>query len=283
MIVDVHTHTFPDRIAAPTIEKLAQLAHIKPFTDGSNSALLASMAQAGVDRSVVLPVATNIRQVFHVNDSAARLNQDYPRTGVLSLGCLHPDLPQWREELDRIVELGLKGIKLHPVYQDVDFDDPRYLRILERCGELGLVVLTHAGLDVGFPGKVNCTPEMIRRAVEQVGPVTLILAHMGGWKNWDEVEALLPHTSVYLDTSFSLGSMVPLGDGYYGPNDVGLMGEEQFVRIIRAFGAHRILFGTDSPWGGQAEDLALFRALPLTQEEQQAILGDNAQRLFGLT
>ena len=161
MIVDVHTHTFPDRIAAPTIEKLAQLAHIKPFTDGSNSALLASMAQAGVDRSVVLPVATNIRQVFHVNDSAARLNQDYPRTGVLSLGCLHPDLPQWREELDRIVELGLKGIKLHPVYQDVDFDDPRYLRILERCGELGLVVLTHAGLDVGFPGKVNCTPEMI--------------------------------------------------------------------------------------------------------------------------
>ena len=77
--------------------------------------------------------------------------------------------------------------------------------------------------------------------------------------------------------------MVPLGDGYYGPNDVGLMGEEQFVRIIRAFGAHRILFGTDSPWGGQAEDLALFRTLPLTQEEQQAILGDNAQRLFGLT
>ena len=146
MIVDVHTHTFPDRIAAPTIEKLARLAHIKPFTDGSNSALLASMAQAGVDRSVVLPVATNIRQVFHVNDSAARLNQDYPCTGVLSLGCLHPDLPQWREELDRIVELGLKGIKLHPVYQDVDFDDPRYLRILERCGELGLVVLTHAGL-----------------------------------------------------------------------------------------------------------------------------------------
>ncbi|MEI3141599.1 MAG: amidohydrolase family protein [Lawsonibacter sp.] len=137
---------------------------------------------------------------------------------------MHPDAPNWKEELSRVERLGLKGVKLHPVYQGVDFDDPRFLRILDRCGELGLVVLTHAGLDVGFPGKVHASPEMILNALRQVGPVKLILAHMGGWRNWDQVEQLLPHTPVYLDTSFSLGDMNPAPDGFYRPEELHMMG-----------------------------------------------------------
>lgn len=282
MIVDIHTHTFPDKIAASTLLKLQNMSHTRPFTDGTEAGLTASMARAGVDYSLVLPVATAPRQVCHINDASARLNQEGRDRGLLSFGCMHPDFDGWREELGRVAALGLKGVKLHPVYQGVDFDDVRYLRILDRCGELGLVVLTHAGLDVGFPGKVNCSPEMVLRAVEQVGPVPLILAHMGGWRNWDEVERLLPHTGVLLDTAFSLGSMTPLGDGYYGPSDLRLMAEGDFVRLVRTFGAHRVLFGTDSPWGGQAESLEQLRKLPLTGEELDAILGGNAQRLLGL-
>lgn len=282
MIVDFHTHTFPERIAAPTIQKLAHMSHIKPFSDGSNSGLAASMAAAGVDYSVVLPVATNTRQVCHVNDSAAQVNDNYRKTGIISFGCMHPDFPDWKEELARIVNMGLKGIKLHPVYQDVDLDDPRYLRILDRCGELGLIVLTHAGLDIGIPGKVNCSPDMTLRALKQVGPVRMILAHMGGWRNWDQVEELLVDTDAYLDTSFTLGRMTPLGDGFYGPSELNMMEEEQFLRMVREFGADRLVFGTDSPWGGQAEDVARFRALPLTDEEKAAILGGNAQKLLGL-
>ena len=256
MIVDFHTHTFPERIAAPTIQKLAHMSHIKPFSDGSNSGLAASMAAAGVDYSVVLPVATNTRQVCHVNDSAAQVNDGYRKTGIISFGCMHPDFPDWKEELARIANMGLKGIKLHPVYQDVDLDDPRYLRILDRCGELGLIVLTHAGLDIGIPGKVNCSPDMTLRALKQVGPVRMILAHMGGWRNWDQVEELLVDTDAYLDTSFTLGRMTPLGDGFYGPSELNMMEEEQFLRMVREFGADRLVFGTDSPWGGQAEDVA---------------------------
>lgn len=282
MIVDFHTHTFPERIAAPTIQKLAHMSHIKPFSDGSNSGLAASMAAAGVDYSVVLPVATNTRQVCHVNDSAAQVNDNYRKTGIISFGCMHPDFPDWKEELARIANMGLKGIKLHPVYQDVDLDDLRYLRILDRCGELGLIVLTHAGLDIGIPGKVNCSPDMTLRALKQVGPVRMILAHMGGWRNWDQVEELLVDTDAYLDTSFTLGRMTPLGDGFYGPSELNMMEEEQFLRMVREFGADRLVFGTDSPWGGQAEDVARFRALPLTDEEKAAILGGNAQKLLGL-
>ena len=149
MIIDIHTHTFPDKIAAATLDKLKHLSHTIPFADGTAAGLAASMARAGVDRSVVMPVATSPRQVPHVNDASARMNELGAQTGVLSFGCMHPDFDGWKEELARVRDLGLKGIKLHPQYQDTDFDDPRYLRILDRCGELGLVVLTHAGLDIG--------------------------------------------------------------------------------------------------------------------------------------
>lgn len=279
LIVDFHTHTFPDKIAAGTIEKLQGMSHTRPFTDGTQAGLQRSMARTGIDCSVVLPVATNTRQVSRVNDSSAALNgQD----GILSFGCMHPDLEDWEQELERVAALGLKGIKIHPVYQDVDIDDVRYLRILDKCGQLGLIVLTHAGLDVGFPGKVNCSPAMIRHAVEQVGPVKLVLAHMGGWRNWDEVLDNLADTDVYIDTSFSLGRMSRLDDGYYTDAQLELLNGEQFCAIVRGLGAHRVLFGTDSPWGGQAEHLADFNALPLTEEEKRTILGENAAGLLGL-
>ena len=282
MIIDIHTHTFPDKIAAATLDKLKHLSHTIPFTDGTAAGLAASMARAGVDRSVVMPVATSPRQVPHVNDASARMNELGAQTGVLSFGCMHPDFDGWKEELARVRDLGLKGIKLHPQYQDTDFDDPRYLRILDRCGELGLVVLTHAGLDIGMPGKDNCAPEMVARVLEQVGPVKLVLAHMGGWRQWDRVEALLPGTGVYLDTSFSLGEITPLDDGHYRPGDLPLLDEAAFLRMVRKFGADRVLFGTDSPWDDQGAALARLRALPLESAELDAILGGNAQELLGI-
>lgn len=284
MIVDIHTHAFPDKIAARTVDKLQSMSHTHPFTDGSVDALRSSMAAAGVDHSVVLPVATNAHQVPHVNDSSIAMNERSAETGVLSFGCMHPDFDGWKAELARLAAAGVRGIKLHPVYQGVAFDDPRFLRILDRCAELGLIVLTHAGLDVGYPGAPDfVSPAQIANAVRQTDGATLICAHMGGWRQWDDVERLLPETGVYIDASFSLGAMVPNGDGYYKtPNDLALLSAEQFVRIVRAFGAERVLFGTDSPWGEQADGLRQMRSLPLAEAELTAILGGNAQRMLSL-
>ncbi|MCI8304098.1 MAG: amidohydrolase family protein [Lawsonibacter sp.] len=283
MIFDIHTHTFPEKIAHATLEKLQSMCHTATFSDGSEAGLRASMAKAGIEGSLILPVATSARQVVHVNDASAQINDLGPETGLWSLGCMHPDFDGWREELARVASLGLKGVKLHPIYQGVNLDDPRYLRILDRCGELGLLVLTHAGRDIGFPTRDNCTPEMTLNALKQVGPVQMILAHMGGWREWDRVEALLWDTQVCLDTSFALGRITPTGDGYYGPSDLPLMEVTQFVRMTRKFGAHRILYGSDSPWQDQGVGIRLVQELPLTQEEKDAILGGNAQRLFGFS
>lgn len=283
MVIDFHTHTFPDAIAASTLKKLSGVSHSAPFTDGTGAGLAASMAEAGVDLSVVLPVATSPRQVRHINEAAALANRRTAETGLFSFGCIHPNCENWREELDRIAALGLKGVKLHPVYQGVDLDDPRYLRILTRAGELGLVAVTHAGVDIGYPDAANCLPRVLLRAVRQAGPVKLVAAHMGGWKRWEEALELLADTSVYLDTSFSTGLMAPLDDGYYTPEQLRLLDGEGFVHMVRGFGAERILFGTDSPWSGQRESVEWLRALPLADGEKDAILGGNARRLLGVT
>ena len=71
MIFDIHTHTFPDKIAHSTIEKLQSMSHTIAFSDGTEAGLRASMDRAGIDGSLVLPVATSARQVVHVNDASA--------------------------------------------------------------------------------------------------------------------------------------------------------------------------------------------------------------------
>lgn len=280
MIIDFHTHTFPPHLAASTLAKLSCAAHVPPWTDGTSEGLLTSMKRAGVNLSVILPVATNPRQVPDVNDASARLNQTLREQGLLSFGCIHPDYENWRKELGRVKALGLKGIKIHPVYQGVDIDDPRYLRILERAGELGLIVVMHSGVDIGFPGEARCSPAMVRHALEQVGPVTLIAAHMGGWKSWREAEDQLAGTTVYLDTAFSTGAMIPLQDGHYTAEELELLNQERFLHMVQTFGSGRILFGTDSPWSGQKESVEWLKGLLLPREELDAILGKNAEKLL---
>ena len=280
MIIDFHTHTFPDQIAASAIARLSNNAHIEAHSNGTAGGLLLAERAAGVDRSIILPVATKPEQVHHINDAAAAHNEHAFVTNMFSFACIHPEYADWKQELDRIAARNMRGIKIHPAYQQTDLDDPKYLRILERAGELGLIVVTHAGLDIGFPGCLCCTPEKARNALKQAGPVTLVLAHMGGWRCWEQVPELLADTSALLDTAFSLGSLTPRDEAL--PLDRQMLSDEAFVSLVRAFGAERILFGSDCPWGSPQNDLQHIRRLPLSGEEKAAILGGNAKRLLGI-
>ncbi len=280
-VVDFHTHAFPDRIAPAAVRSLASRSHTVPFADATEDGLRQSMTRSGIDLSVILPVATKPEQVVAINDSALRINGRTSDTGLLSLGCMHPDLQGWHAELGRIAAAGIRGVKLHPVYQGADIDDPRFVRILARCGELGLFAVLHAGWDIGYPGAAQALPGKILRALRQAGPVRLILAHMGGWRCWDEAEDLFAGTDVMIDTAFSLGRLTPDPDGpARSEEELTLLTPERFVRMIRSFGADRVLFGTDSPWADQAAALAELRALDLTAAEREAILGGNAERLL---
>ena len=266
MIIDFHTHIFPEKIAARTIEKLENLASVKAFTDGREESLVASMETAGVDVSIVLPVVTRPEQFHTVNEYALRLNEKYQdkKQRLLSFGGIHPDSLNYKRELRTIYDLGLKGIKLHPDYQDTYFDDIKYMRILDYASELGLISVVHAGVDIGFPDHVRCTPQGIRRVIDEVAPEKLVLAHYGGFDLWEEVEEMVAGENVYLDTAYTFG----------------FIEDEVFLRILRKHGADRVLFATDSPWGGQKESLDHLGRLPLEPKDLDKILGQNAEKLL---
>lgn len=278
MIIDFHAHTFPDRIAAAAVSKLEQKAHARSHSDGTREGLLRCMQSAGIAHAVVLPVATNPLKCASMNDTSHALDGV---DGLTYFAAIHPDAPDWHEELGRAKSLGFKGVKIHPVYQDVAIDDPRFVRILARCGELGLMVVMHGGADIGFPGVEKCSPALLRRALDQAGPVTLVAAHMGGWRNWQEVPESLLDTHVYLDTAYTLGQIAPIDD-HYAPEELPMLADERFCELVRIFGSGRVLFGTDSPWDNMEQCVKRIRDLPLTEAEKEDIFCRNAGRLLSL-
>ncbi len=273
MIIDFHTHIFPDTLAPKTIPHLAGLCGIEPASDGTLAGLKASMKNAGIDYSVVLPVVTNPSQFNSIQKFAAAING---RDGIFSFGGIHPDCEEPEEKLSYIASLGLRGVKLHPAYQSVDADDPRYVRIVNAAIREKLLVTFHAGVDIGLPDPNYSAVEMLARLLDNIdvslqAPAhtdqgALIFAHTGGFRMWDQVEALLVGRPVYLDISFS----------------TPYLSDEQLIRIIRSHGADKILFATDCPWSDQKDYLAHFQALPLTDEEKACILWKNGAKLLGL-
>ena len=276
MIIDFHTHTFPEKIAKSAILKMQQDSHSAAFTYGTADELKASMSKAGIDFSVVLPVATNPLKVASINEASRQISDNM----LHHFGCVHPDDENWYENLKAVAEFGMKGVKIHPVYQKHNIDDVEYLRIFEKCGELGLIVVTHSGNDIGFPGVVKCSPDMIKNAIKQVGDFTLVCAHMGGWKNWDEVHSLAGLKNIYIDTAFSLGEIMPINDGYYSPSELKMLSNEQFISIINTFGSERVLFGTDSPWSDQEKEVNNIKNLKISQDDKENIFYKNALSLL---
>lgn len=281
LIIDFHTHTFPEQIAKRAIAKLSESAHIKNYLNGTVDALKSSMQEAGIDYAVLLPVATKPAQQEDINRNAVLMNNRYQETGILSFGGIHPDNDNYKQILRELASHHVRGVKLHPVFQETYFDDIRYLRIIECACENELIILTHAGLDASFPNQTFVTPDRIHNVLKQIRPHKMVLAHMGGWCCWDEAEELLAPYDVYLDTAFSLSPIRSntgeATDGHYKPLSIG-----QFLRMVTSFGADRILFGSDSPWTDLSESLALIRESGLSSSELQDILGRNAAKLLGI-
>lgn len=263
MIIDFHTHTFPDKIAEKTIAYLAEKGNVKPFREGTLSSLKESMKHSGVDYSVILPVATVPKQVVSINNLACELNG---KDGIIYAGAIHPDYDDIDGALDFIKNAGLFGIKLHPDYQGVYFNDPRNLRIMDGAAKRGLYIVTHAGIDVGYPNDVHCTPDMVLDVLNKLKGVIdnkLILAHLGGCDLPDEVLEKLCNKPVYMDTAVVL-------DRY----------PEKSAEIIKKHGADKILFATDSPWADQKAFIDLLRSFGFSQRDNEMMFSENAKKIL---
>ncbi len=260
IIIDFHTHCFPDELAPRAMGKLSAAANIPPFSDGTVAGLRRSMQKAGIGISVVLSIATKPEQVTNVNTWAASIQTDQ----IIPFGSLHPETADWQGEVERIVSLGIRGVKFHPDYQNFFVDDPRMFPIYEGLVEAGLIVLFHAGNDAAYQPPFRCTPPRLARVADAFPSGKFVAAHLGGYKYWDEVEEHLVGRNLYFDTSFSLGHMTA----------------EQWQRICRTHGFDRILFGTDSPWTDQSEQLDQLRA-QVAGEMLRKVTSENAAQLLG--
>lgn len=262
-VIDFHTHAFPDDLAEKALAVLQEHSgNYRAHHDGTVRGLLASMDRAGIERAVVVSIATKPSQVPRITDWSIGIAGER----IIPFASLHPLYRDFQKELDRIVAAGLKGIKLHPMYQEFTVDDPALFPLYRAMAERGLIALFHAGNDIAFPVTGQASPLRFRRLLEAVPRLKLVVSHLGGWTAWEEVEENLLGEPVYLETSFGISEAEP----------------KQFRKIIDNHPPDLLLFGTDSPWIDQEKELAAWKTLPLSRERKEKIFHKNAERLLGL-
>lgn len=269
MIIDFHTHIFPDKIAEKTIDYLMEKGGIPSFSDGKASSLIDKMNDAGVDISVVLPAMTSPKQFESINRFAMEINEQYKccEKKLISFGGIHPDCDDIENKLKFIKESGFIGIKIHPDYQGTYINDEKYIRILEIARDLDLVVVTHAGYDCGFKGEpIKCTPSLSYEVIKRVNHKKLVLAHLGGNEMLCESIERLCGLDVYLDTSYVLN----------------YIDKETFLKFIDKHGADKILFASDTPWSDIKSNVEKIKSFKLDKEIENKILYENAKKLLGI-
>ncbi len=259
-IIDVHTHIWPDALAAAAVSAVGSQGHISASYDGTVAGLKAAMERAGVDVSVVLPVATKPSQVRTINDWAASLLGD---RRIVPFGAMHPDFEDPAAEIARMRTIGITGFKMHPEYQTFDPLDARLGPLYAAAIEHGMTLFFHAGADVAFD-TVRGTPEVFASLLDAWPDLHVVLAHMGGFRQWHGVRERLAGRDVYFDTAYTLGHL---------PDD-------EFVALAREHGCDRVLFGSDGPWTDVAGQLEHLRRMPFTPSEFDALLGGNAERML---
>ena len=263
MIIDFHTHCFPDRIAQRAIEKLKFVSgNLEPFYDGTVSGLKDTMKKEGIATSVVLNIATNPHQQKNVNDFAASINN---KKDIFAFGSVHPDSPDALYELERIKDMGLLGVKLHPDYQGFEIDDEKMIPIYKKISSLGLITSFHAGQDYGYPPPYKAMPKAFLKALGHFD-TPVIAAHWGGAGAGDDVLKYLCGENVYFDLSLGY-FMMPK---YYG------------LTILEKHPTDKLLFGTDSPWHTPSQELGFLSSLSLSDGEYEKITSKNAKKLLGI-
>ena len=263
MVIDFHTHAFPDSLAERALNALgAHSGDYRAYHDATVRGLLISMNRAGIGAAVVASIATKPEQAEKILRWSSLIRG--PR--IIPFPSVHPRSPRAVPEIQRIAAEGFPGIKLHPMYQEFTIDDPALFPLYEAVAGSGLILLFHAGFDIAFPGNHQADPSRILRVHQAFPTLKIVASHLGGWRLWPEVLQTLAGKPIYLETSFAAREAE----------------EAVFRAILEKHPPDYLLFGTDSPWLDQKEELRVWRELDLPEDRREKILFRNAERLLGL-
>jgi hypothetical protein len=236
---------------------------IPSYGNGTLAALKDYMRLDKVDISVNMPVATKKEQVTGINRRMIESNKT--EKNIICFGAMHQDFGEIgsiEEELEHLAKNGIKGIKLHPEYQQFFPDEPRHRIMYDACIKNNLMILFHAGVDMAYPG-VHSSPERMAQ-VAQIKGLKMIFAHLGGYKMWDGVLKYLVGRDIYMDIAYT----IEMADGL-------------IREIVSGQGADKILFGSDFPWM-RASDITKKYDNIFDTKTRDMIYYGNAVRLLGL-
>lgn len=264
MYFDTHIHFFPDTLAPKAIARLVSVSGFPAYTDGTRGGTLETFKEWGCLGGVALHIATNPQQQESVNKFAAASQGG----NLLCFGSVHPQSSQVAADVRRIAASGLRGMKLHPDYQDFFVDDNAVFPIYEAAENAGLPIAFHTGRDPLSPRVVHCTPRGLANVAKTFPNLKIIAAHMGGSYLPDEAEQYLAGLqNVWFDTAFISAFLAP----------------PQFERLVNAFGADRIFYATDAPWATPQQICAVIEKTGLSPAEKEKIYWKNAFSFFGLS
>jgi uncharacterized protein len=262
--IDFHTHIFPDKIAKQAMDTLAaDSGDYRPCTDGTLNGLLASMKRAGISASLVANIATKPAQMFPIFEFCRQIRSE----AIHPLISFHPsnDTYEVEDMFGQAQREGLRGVKLHPMYQNFFIDDKYMYGFYELMASFGFYVMFHTGYDMAFPGNTQADVERVKKVADWFKDLTIVCTHVGGWKQWDRIGCLSNCENVYTETSLALCEV----------------SDEEFVRLIGRFDENRVLFGSDSPWTDQKIALERTLQLPIPDRVKEKIFSGNARTLLG--
>ena len=270
MMIDCHTHIFPDRIAPKVLKQNRLELCLEPYGLCTTKDLFEYMDAAGIDYAVAFGVAPEARLVKPTNDWLVA--QSHRR--LLLFGTVTPDYEDWESEIDRLKAAGVVGVKFNPLYQRIVPDDRIMYPMYEKLKQERMFVYFHSGKggNQRESSQVRATPARLRRVVDDHPGLKLICAHLGGNDMLEDVLQYLVGTDVYLDTSYTPSCKV--------------LDSVEVTNLIKRHGTDRVLYATDYPWAKQGKDhgweYQWLLGLDLPEADKELILGQNARRLFDL-
>lgn len=256
-ITNAHTHIFPDKLADKASKSIGDFYGVPMHSGASVELLLKDGEGIGTEKYLVCSSAVTASQVIGINDFIAQECKKHPE--FIGFAAMHRDFEDYETELDRVVLLGLTGVKFHNDFQKFDIDDEKMFPIYDAISKRGLKVLFHMGDD-----RYDYTaPARLARVAAAFPQMICIGAHFGGYKRWEDAYKLPVLPNVYFDTSSSLE----------------WLDKEHARKMIERFGAEHFMFGTDFPMWDSAKELKKFFALGLSDEINEMILWKNFYKL----
>ena len=260
-IYDLHAHIFPHKISEKATESIGKFYDITMHFDiGETARLLTAEAAIGTKRTLVCSVATTPHQVVSINDFIKGECDAHPEfIGFAALNAKYDDIPG---EVDRIIAMGLHGVKLHADFQREPIDSKGSYKIYEAIeGRLPLL------LHMGDYRHDYSHPTMLAKVIRDFPKLKILASHLGGFGAWDEAETVLSASeNVRFDTSSA----------------VCLMSPERAVRLIRHYGVENVVFGTDFPMWDPKKEAERLLTLGFTEEEYRKLFSENAKEFLGL-